>query len=74
MQPDPGALVPANPISTYLTIGIICGGTAGVAQSIVLGGSPLFSLVLASLSGAVAGVIYGYVKLRIAASRNSKRR
>jgi ABC-type uncharacterized transport system permease subunit len=66
--------MPSNPISTYLTLGIICGGTAGVAQSIVLGGSPLFSLVLASLSGAVSGVVYGYVKLRLAASRGTKRR
>jgi ABC-type uncharacterized transport system permease subunit len=65
--------VNSHPISTYLTIGVICGGTSGVAQSIVLGHSPLFSLVLASLSGAVAGAIYGYVKLRIAAARNSRR-
>jgi ABC-type uncharacterized transport system permease subunit len=66
--------VRSNLISTYLTIGIICGGTAGVAQSIVLGGSPLSSLVLASASGAVAGAVYGYLKLRLAASQGSKRR
>ena len=58
-----------HPISTYATIGVICGGTAGVAQSILIGGSPLFSLILASLSGAAAGAVYGYIKLRIAARR-----
>lgn len=58
-----------HPISMYATIGTICGGTAGVAQSILLGSSPLSSLILASLSGAVAGAVYGYVKLRIAARR-----
>lgn len=59
----------SHPISTYAVIGTICGGTAGVAQAIVLGSSPLFSLVLASLSGALAGAIYGYVKLWRAARR-----
>jgi ABC-type uncharacterized transport system permease subunit len=58
-----------NPLSTYATIGTICGGTAGVAQAIVHGGSPLFALILASLSGAAAGAIYGYAKLRRAAKR-----
>lgn len=59
----------ANPLSTYATIGMICGGTAGVAQVIVNGGSPLFALILASLSGAAAGASYGYAKLRRAAKR-----
>jgi len=58
-----------NPLATYATIGTICGGTAGVAQAIVNGGSPLFALLLASLSGAAAGLSYGYVKLRRAARR-----
>lgn len=58
-----------NPIATYATIGTICGGTAGVAQAIVIGGSPLCSLALASLSGAAAGALYGLVKLLRAARR-----
>ena len=59
-----------HPISTYATIGTICGGTAGVAQAILIGGSPLFSLVLAALSGAAAGTLYGYLKLLLAARRS----
>ena len=58
-----------HPLSTYAAIGTICGGTAGVVQAIAGGGSLLFALVLASLSGAVAGAAYGYVKLRRAARR-----
>jgi hypothetical protein len=59
----------SHPISTYATIGTICGGTAGVAQALVIGGSPLFSLLLAAVSGAAAGAVYGYVKLLRAARR-----
>ena len=64
----------SHPISPYATIGTICGGTAGVAQAIIIGHSPLFSLVLAAVSGAVAGAIYGYVKLVLAARRGTDRR
>ena len=58
-----------NPISTYAAIGTISGGTAGVVQAIAGGGSLVFALVLASLSGAIAGAGYGYAKLRRAARR-----
>jgi ABC-type uncharacterized transport system permease subunit len=63
----------SNPLSTYITIGTVAGGTAGVAQAIILGNSPLFSLVLATLSGAASGAIYAYVKLVLAARRNQRR-
>jgi hypothetical protein len=58
-----------HPISTYAAIGTICGGTAGVVHAIADGGSLVVALVLASLSGAIAGAGYGYVRLRRAARR-----
>ena len=58
-----------HPISKYAAIGMICGGTAGVVQAIANGRSILLALalVLASLSGAIVGASYGYLKLRHAA-------
>jgi outer membrane lipoprotein SlyB len=58
-----------NPLATYTRIGTICGGTAGVAHALAIGGPPVSSLVLATITGAITGAIYGYLKLRCAAAR-----
>ncbi|TMQ18739.1 MAG: hypothetical protein E6J90_19440 [Deltaproteobacteria bacterium] len=65
-----------HPISTYAAIGMICGGTAGVVQAVANGSSILLALalLLASLSGAIVGASYGYLKLRHAARRADGRR
>ncbi len=61
-----------NPISSYATIGLICGGTASTVQTVVAqqsGPSTVLATLLGTITGAVVGALYGYLKLRHAAKR-----
>ena len=62
----------SNPVQTYATIGLVCGGASSAAQAALTHQSPLFVLGAAGLGtaiGALVGALYGYIKLRRAANK-----